>query len=124
MKTIAPRIGRVNDILQRDLAKLIRDKCKDPRLGMVTVVGVEVTPNLAFAKIFVTVLEDEKITQSLEILNNAAGFLRNELAHIALLRIIPKLRFIYDASTVNSQRLNNLLASVIIKEDLVSADVD
>ena len=113
MKAGSPRIGRINDVLHRDLAKLIRDKCKDPRLGLVTVSAVDVAPNLAYAKIFVTILEDDKIKQSLEVLNNAAGFLRTELAHITFLRIVPKLRFIYDDSIVNSQRMNALINSVL-----------
>jgi ribosome-binding factor A len=106
------RIGRINDVLQRDLAKLIRDKCKDPRLGFVTVSGVEVANNLAYAKIFVTVLEDDKVKQSIEVLNNAAGFLRSELSHISILRIVPKLRFIYDDSIVKSTRMDKLLDSL------------
>jgi len=113
MKTQSPRIGRISDVLHRDIAKLIRNKCKDPRLGLVTVASVDVAPNLAYAKIFVTVLEDDKIKESLDVLNKAAGFLRTELAHITFLRIVPKLRFIYDDSVVNSQRMNTLLDSIL-----------
>jgi len=74
MNSISPRIGRINDVLHRDLSKLIRDKCRDPRLGFVTVIGVEVAVNLAYAKIFITVLEDDKIKQSVDILNMQQDF--------------------------------------------------
>ena len=111
MKASSPRIGRINDVLQRDLAKLIREKCKDPRLGMVTISAVDVAPNIAHAKVYVTVLEDAKIAESLTVLNNAAGFLRTELASLTLLRIVPRLRFIYDDSMLKSMRLSSLIDS-------------
>ena len=112
MKQASPRIGRINDVLHKDLAILIRDKCKDPRIGFVTITNVEVTNNLAFARIYVTVLEDNKVEQSIEILNKAAGFLRTELSHMAILRIIPKLKFVYDGSVASGKRIEELLSSV------------
>ena len=108
----SPRIGRINDVLHRELAKLIREKCKDPRLGMVTIASVEVANNLEHARVYITVLEDEKITPSLMVLNRASGFLRTELARVALLRIVPKLRFIYDDSVRNSMRISSLIDAV------------
>lgn len=112
MKTISPRLGRINDVLQRDIAKLIREKCRDPRIGFVTISSVEVANNLAFAKVYVTVLEDDKVKESLEILNHAAGFLRTELSHITILRLVPKLKFIYDSSIVNGNKIDALIDSV------------
>jgi len=112
MKESSPRIGRINDVLQRELAKLIRDKCKDPRLGLVTVAAVEVANNLEHAKIFVTILENDKIKQSLVVLNNAAGFLRTELARLTKLRIVPKLTFIYDDSIIKGEKIDALLAAL------------
>lgn len=112
MREPSPRIGRINDVLQRDIAILIRDKCRDPRLGLVTVSSVEVANNLAFAKVFVTILEDDKVQQSIDILNNASGFLRTELSHLTILRIVPKLRFIYDSSIVEGKRIDALLDSL------------
>ena len=114
------RIGRINDMLQRDLAKLIRNKCNDPRLGFVTVAAVDVAPNLAYAKVYITVLEDSKIKQSLDVLNNAAGFLRTELAHITFLRIVPKLRFIYDDSVVYGQHMETVFDSIACPAEVVA----
>ena len=111
----SPRIGRVNDLLQRSLAKLIRDECRDPRLGTVTVSMVDITNNLEFAKVFVTVLEDDKVEQSLIVLNKAAGFLRKQLAcAISFLKIIPKLKFLYDDSVIDGKRMDVLLESLTV----------
>jgi ribosome-binding factor A len=107
------RSGRLSDLLQRELSKLIRDECTDPRLGMVTISGVNVTDDLSFARIFITVLEDEKLDGSLEALNHAAGFFRTQLSKHLTLRIVPRLRFIYDDSLRAGSRMDQLLKSVV-----------
>jgi ribosome-binding factor A len=110
------RRGRLGDLLQRELSKLIRDECKDPRLGMVTISGVEVTDDLSFARIYVTVMEDDKVKGSVEALNNAAGFFRTHLSKHLSLRVVPKIRFIYDPSLVIGSRMDKLLSSVNLPE--------
>jgi len=107
------RSGRLSDLLQRELSKLIRDECTDPRLGMVTISGVIVTDDLSFARVFITVLEDEKLAGSIEALNHAAGFFRTQLSKRLTLRIVPKLRFIYDDSLRTGSRMDQLLKSVV-----------
>lgn len=107
------RSGRLSDLLQRELSKLIRDECTDPRLGMVTISGVMVTDDLSFARVFITVLEDEKQKSSLEALNHAAGFFRTQLSKHLTLRIVPKIRFIYDDSLRTGSRMDQLLKSVV-----------
>jgi len=107
------RSGRLSDLLHRELSKLIRDECTDPRLGMVTISGVVVTDDLSFARVFITVLEDEKQECSLEALNHAAGFFRTQLSKHLTLRIVPRLRFIYDDSLRTGSRMDQLLKSVV-----------
>lgn len=107
------RSGRLSDLLQRELSKLIRDECTDPRLGMVTISGVVVADDLSFARVFVTVLEDDKLEGSIEALNHAAGFFRTQLSKHLTLRIVPKLRFIYDDSLRTGSRMDQLLKSVV-----------
>jgi ribosome-binding factor A len=106
------RSGRLSDVLQRELSKLIRDECTDPRLGMVTISGVHVADDLSFARVYVTVLQDEKQKSSVEALNHAAGFFRTELSKTLKLRIVPKLKFIYDESLHTGYRIDMLLNSV------------
>jgi ribosome-binding factor A len=107
------RSGRLSDLLQRELSKLIRDECTDPRLGMVTISGVVVADDLSFARVYVTVLEDEKLESSIEALNHAAGFFRTQLSKHLTLRVVPRLRFIYDDSLRTGSRMDQLLKSVV-----------
>jgi len=109
------RRGRLGDVLHRELAKLIRDECSDPRLGMVTISGVVVTDDLSFARVYVTVMEDDKQKSSVEALNHAAGFFRTQLAKHLTLRVAPRVRFIYDDSLAIGSRMDQLLKSVIEK---------
>ena len=99
------RTDRIADQMQRDLAELIRSSLKDPRIGMVTVNSVEVARDLGYADIYVTLLtvedldaDSEQVKQTIKILNGAAGFLRTELGRKIKLRMIPQLRFHFDAS--------------------------
>lgn len=106
------RSGRLGDLLHRELAKAIRDECSDPRLGMVTISGVAVTEDLSFARVYITVLEDDKQKESVEVLNHAAGFFRTQVAKHLTTRIVPKIQFIYDNSLVEGSRIDMLLNSV------------
>jgi len=110
------RMERVQDLLHRELAKLISKECKDPRLGMVTVSAVIVSRDLAHAKVFITIFEDEKQTQSLEILNNSAGFLRCMLAKQLVMRTVPSLRFIFDSSLQTGNVMDTLIDSVVVAD--------
>lgn len=112
-----PRTRRVGEQMQRELAALIRDEVKDPRVGMVTVLAVEVTRDLAHAKVFVTVLGDaEARDASLAALNKAAGFLRHELGQRMLTRTVPQLRFVYDESTERGSRLSALIDQAVASD--------
>jgi len=107
------RTQRIADLIHRIIAKLIREEFKDPRVGMVTVSEVTVSPDLKHAKIYVTVLEDPKTAQTLKILNEASGFFRSRLASDLQLRVIPKPHFIFDDSVVRGTRIASLLESCV-----------
>ena len=102
-------MGRINEVLHRELANLLRNEFKDPRAGLVTISGVEVAKDLAHAKVYVTILEDSKVDVTIEILNKAAGFFRSQLAHRVQLRQTPQLQFIYDASIVYGNRIDAII---------------
>ena len=106
------RMHKINEVMHRDLAKLISLECKDPRLGMITVTGVNVSKDLSIAKVFVTVLEEDKMEQSLQILNGASGFFRSRLSQLIKLRKMPALRFVYDGSVVAGSRINSIFAKL------------
>lgn len=103
------RTHRVSDVIHRTLANLITQDFKDPRIGMVTIAEVTLSPDLRHAKIYVTVLEENKIKETLKILNEASGYFRRELAHALKLRIVPVLTFIFDDSVLRGNRIAALL---------------
>jgi ribosome-binding factor A len=94
------RLARIDHEIQRILGTLITQELKDPRLGFVTVMRVEVSDDLQHCKVFVSVIGDRhQARQSLEALDSAAGFLRGELGHRIDLRHTPQLIFVEDRST-------------------------
>lgn len=114
------RAKRVADQIQRDLAVLLQREMKDPRLGIVTVSGVEVTSDLQNAKVFVTFLgkdEPQEIKQALEVLSGAAGFLRSQLAKSIRMRSVPSLRFLFDKSIVEGQKMTSLIDKAISEDE-------
>ena len=113
------RTQRISDALQRELAVLIRNEIRDPRVGMVNVTGAEVSRDLSNAKIFVTFVghetEDDS-RQAAEVLNGAAGFLRNQVARSMILRATPKLHFIYDKSVRHGQHLQAMIDKAVFDD--------
>lgn len=108
----SPRTARVGEVIHRQIARLLYEEFKDPRIGLVTIQKVDVSPDLSIAKVFVTVYEDEKIKDTIQILNKAAGFFRSEISHLISLRTIPKLHFVYDASISKGSRMIHILDSI------------
>lgn len=106
---------RVNDLIQTTLAEIIQRDAKDLRFGMITITSVEVAHDLSHAKVFVSVLDEETATETLAALNNAAKFLRYELANAVELRATPELKFLYDDSVVRGSRITSLLNDALKK---------
>lgn len=136
MSEMTARAQRIADQIQREIAVLIQLEMSDPRVGMVSVTGVDVSNDLAHAKIYITVLNslagDEQINadtlsepgvldqleieENLKALKKASGFLRTLLAKRLRLRVVPKLQFYYDSSIEQGQRLSDLI------DDALAAD--
>ncbi len=111
------RTSRIADQMQRDLAQLIRTEVKDPRVGLVTIQSVDVSPDYAHAKIFFTQLGDAKNAKACtDALNHAAGFLRHQLAARIGLRTMPVLHFAYDESVERGIHLSQLIDTAIRSE--------
>ncbi len=108
----AHRGFRVADQVQRDLTELIARELKDPRVGMVTINAVEVTPDYAHAKVFFSVLTG-KPEEAAEGLNAAAGFLRNGLFKRLQIHTVPTLHFVYDRTTERAADMNALIAKAV-----------
>ncbi len=105
------RSRRVAEQLQRELAGLIGSVLKDPRVGLVTVTAVEVSKDLAYAKVFVSSIGESGTREELiGTLQHASGFLRHEIGQAMKLRIIPELRFHYDDTLEKAAKLEALIA--------------
>lgn len=113
------RTDRVSQEIQKEVAMIIQREIKDPRLGMVTVNAVEITRDLAYAKIFVTffTLEGQNVDQSAEILNEASSYIRTLLAKRIKARIMPELRFVYDKSMAEGVRMTNLVNKAVASDE-------
>lgn len=136
MSEMTARAQRVADHIQREIAVLIQLEINDPRVGMVSVTGVDVSNDLAHAKIYVTVmnsltgdseqdketltdpgkLDQLEIEENLKALTKASGYLRTLLAKRLRLRAVPKLHFYYDSSVERGHRLSSLI------DDALEAD--
>ena len=105
------RIGRINEEIQREMSSLIRT-VKDPRVadaGMVSVTAVETTPDLKYAKIYVSVLDKSASAQALKGLKSASGYLRRELGRVLNLRNTPELTFVRDDSIDKGAHILDML---------------
>jgi ribosome-binding factor A len=103
----------VADLIQREIADLLRHEVRDPRVGMVTLTSVDVAPDLSHAKIFFTLLDSKQKDETTRALQRAAGFLRSQLSHRMSMYTTPELRFVYDESVERGDRLSRLIDSVV-----------
>lgn len=103
------RIGRINEEIQRELASLIPN-VKDPRVsGLISVTAVDTTPDLRYAKIYISVLDKSDCAQVLKGLKSASGYLRRELGHALQLRYTPELTFVRDDSIDQGAHILDML---------------
>jgi ribosome-binding factor A len=110
------RPQKLGDLIQRELSELVQRELRDPRVGMVTLTGVDVSPDFSHAKVFFTTLAPEHVDEAREGLKRAAGFLRSQLAKRIKLYTTPELRFEYDESVERGDRLSRLIDSALRKK--------
>jgi ribosome-binding factor A len=121
--TTARRQRQVAGLLHEEISLLIQRRVRDPRLKSVTVTGVEVSPDLENAWVYVTVLgSDEEAKQALSGLKSAAGFLRHELGSSLSLRLMPQLVFRLDESIKHGMRVDQILDGLDIQPDATVPD--
>jgi len=120
------RTDRVGQQIQKEIAMILMREIKDPRLSMTTVSAVEVTRDLAYAKVFVTFFDDDadKIKSSVEVLNEAEGYIRSLLAKRLRARIMPHLRFVYDQSMAEGVRMTSLVDQAVASDKHLMDGVD
>lgn len=120
------RTDRVSQEIKKTIALVLQREVKDPRIGMVTVSDVEVSRDLAYAKVYVTFLfdEKEKIDEALKGLKEASGYIRSLVGSAVKMRVTPELQFIYDTSLVEGMRLSNVVSDAIAQDERKRSDND
>ncbi len=109
------RTSRVSQQVQKELARILQQEVKDPRIGMVTISGVDITRDLAYATVYVTFLTigDQTNEESLKGLNAASGYIRRLLGKAMRLRIVPEIRFTFDSTLTEGLRISELVSGAV-----------
>jgi len=111
------RSQRVRDLLREEIADIVIHKLKDPRIGFVTITGVDITDDLKNAIAYLSVLKEEEKKLTLEILNAAKSFIRSELSKRVRLKTMPSLEFRLDTSIEYGSRIDKLLDEIRRKSE-------
>lgn len=113
------RTQRVAQQIQKEIAVILQREIKDPRIGMVTVSDVEVSRDLAYAKVFVTFLTlgDQTPEQGLAALDEAKGYIRTMLGKAIRLRVTPEVSFFFDQSLTEGMRISNLVTQTVRSDE-------
>jgi ribosome-binding factor A len=114
MSKAFPRTRRVAEQIRRELAELLREQISDPRLAMVSMTSIEVSRDLAYAKVYITILGNPAERPELLMrLNNIAPLLRHELGRRMHIRTVPRLQFIYDEIVEQGAQLSSLISAAV-----------
>lgn len=107
------RVHRVGEQVKKELGQLFQRELKDPRIGFVTVTGVDMSGDLQQAEVYISVLGDDKQKEdTLKAISKASGFIRSEIGRRVRLRHTPELLFKFDESIEYGSRIENLLKSI------------
>ena len=106
------KIERIESAMVKEISYLLANEIKDPDIHFVTVTACKVTNDLSFAKIYVTVFDEEKKDSTLKALKNASGFLRSKLCERIDIRQIPELEFVYDESIAYGKKIENIIEKI------------
>ena len=106
------RSQRVSDLLRQEIADIIMRKVKDPRIGFVTVTGVDLTDDLKIARVFVSCLKEEEKEVTLDILNAAKSFIRSEVGKRIRMKVLPSIEFRIDESLGYGDKIDKLLREI------------
>jgi ribosome-binding factor A len=107
------RSDRMAEQLRRELAEIIQDEIKDPRVGFLSFTEVRMSRDLSHAVIYCSVLNSEQLEESIEILNSAAGFIRKSIGRRIRARIVPTLKFVADESIMRGAAMDELISEAI-----------
>ena len=111
------RLGRVNEELMKAISHIITYELKNPDVtGMISVTRVKATPDLKYAKLYVSILNPKSVEETMKGLKESAGFIRSQVAKTVNLRITPELVFEYDDSIEHGEKIDNILKQISIQD--------
>jgi ribosome-binding factor A len=116
------RSDRMAEQLRRELAEIVRDEIKDPRLGFVSFTEVRMSRDLSHAVIYCSLLNSEKQQEAIDVLNRAVGFIRKEVGRRIRARIVPTLKFTIDESVTRGVEMDDLISKAISRDKKNSID--
>jgi ribosome-binding factor A len=117
------RTDRINELLREEIALMVRNEVRDPRVGLATITAVETSPELDHARVYVTTLGDEQERDEvLAGLASAAPFIRTQLSKRLHMRRVPELHFQYDRMLAEATRIEQLLREALPERERESAD--
>ncbi len=111
------RTERLASQIQRQLAALIQGGSKDPRIAAASIIEVQVSRDLAHARVYFSVLDPDTAAECLEALNKASGYLQREVGRTIKARVTPKLTFIYDDTDIRGRQMSDLIDSAIAADE-------
>lgn len=120
MSTESKRMRRVADVIQREVVLILQRQINDPRLQTLTVLSVNMSPDLKRADIFYTVRSEAQLKDIAAALVKASGYVRSELASRSTLKYVPKIYFTYDKTFEKAQQLTRLLDDIDVDLDTVN----
>ena len=106
------KIDRLNNIFVEEISKILRTEIKDERIDFVTVTGADITNDLYYAKVYVTVLNDKERESIIKLLNKASNFIERELSHRISIRRMPNITFLYDESIEYANNIESIIESI------------
>lgn len=119
------RLGRINEELMKALSHIITYELKNPDVtGMISVTRVKVTPDLKYAKVYVSLLNSKSVEKTMQGLKESAGFMRSQVAKAINLRITPQLVFEYDDSIENGEKIDNILKQISKQDEELKKKLD
>ena len=110
------RSDRMAEQLRRELAEIIQDEIKDPRVGFLSFTEVRMSRDLSHAVVYCSVLDAEQLHESIEVLNRAAGFIRKSIGRRIRARIVPTLKFVADESIIRGAAMDELISEAVASD--------
>ena len=116
------RLDRINSELQREISHVIDFELKNANItGMISVTRVKITPDLRYAKVFVSIINSNNVNKTLEGLKKASGFIRTRIASTVNLRTTPELVFVYDDSDIQGSKIDQIIAEARKRDEELKA---